>query len=96
MNGPLSSNHTTEGVMDAPGGAQTGLADLPPSSWPWALAISEYTVELLNATLLGGDWAKAEAAYDRMLTEQIRLQAGFIAASSGAATELDYYYEGTD
>lgn len=69
----------------------TDEPDFPKAALPWANAAAEYAVELLSAMFLFGDWDKAQDAYDVMVAEQSRFFAAFAAASSGAATELDYY-----
>ena len=65
--------------------------ELPKTALPWANATAEYVVEVLTAMLLFGDWGKAQDAYDAMVAEQVRFFGALAAASSGAATELDYY-----
>jgi hypothetical protein len=58
---------------------------------PWVDAVANWSAEVVAAIALCGDWTRAFAAYDVMVDAQIRFAAAAIAASSGAATELDFY-----
>jgi hypothetical protein len=69
----------------------TADPELPKAALPWANAAADYCVHVLSAMLLCSDWDKAQDAYDVMVAEQSRFSGAFAAASSGAATELDYY-----
>lgn len=69
---------------------------IPAAAMPWVEAALTYSAEVAAAVLLVGDETRATEAYDAMVYEQNRFTSAHIAASSGAATELDYYREEAD